>query len=147
MSLCRSIALLLSPSVRRSAVRVNDRDRGRQERPNFISGRGRPSCPSSLLSPLFPRGAHPIPFDNLMLGFVRKIGDIQGLFMEAVAVARRAWSQSVRSNPYYLGPHGRGLWSFGLFGPLFHSDIGLTKTATATVGAGCREFWPDHAAE
>ena len=89
-SMLHSLSLLLS--VSRSAVKVNDRDHAatRQERPNFISGR--PSCPlcpysPSLSLPFVSRGAYPIPSANLMLGFLRKIGDIQGLFMRR-AVAR-----------------------------------------------------------
>ena len=99
--MCVSLALLQPLAVRRSAVKVNDRYRGgRQERPNFISGR--PDCPLSLC-PLFPLGAYPIPSDNLMLGFLRKIGDIQGLFTTAaVAVAVRPTNFI-----FYPSPNGR----------------------------------------
>ena len=99
--MCVSLALLQPLAVRRSAVKVNDRyRRGRQERPNFISGR--PGRPLSLC-PLFPLGAYPIASDNLMLGFfLRKIGDIQGLFTTAVAVAVRPTNFI-----FYPSPNGR----------------------------------------
>ena len=62
--------------------------RGRKGQISFPAALVAPCVPTLPLSlPFVSRGAYPIPSANLMLGFLRKIGDIQGLFMRR-AVAR-----------------------------------------------------------